>query len=622
MKKRIGLLVLSIISVLAILFSSTYALLFKVDETEQQSFTTGNLMVTSDAINNSVTLSNSLPMSDEDGAVSTPYTFKITNTGNLNFKFDVKFLSTITDTSNMIDPQYIKIKVNDNDVVALNTLTNGVILSDQLLGSNGSVDIILRVWLSEDTPNTQIGKTFNAKISTEGYSFYTNSVPNNPDLLNNSLIPVYYDENEDTWKTTSYTNENNEWYNYNNKKWANAVLLTATKREEILDDNGNVIPGQIIGDTETAGTLAFYVWIPRYKYKVWNINKVIATDSYNAYSNGIDIMFEKGTASTGTIRCNYDFSVLEGEGLSEKCTGTNGEYYTHPAFTFGGEELTGIWVGKFEISSSDQTAENNGGGDSDILNPRILPNVISWRNNYVDKFWKVIYNMQTDNNEYSLTTDRTIGDSHMITNMEWGAMAYLTHSKYGRCTGGNSDSMCTEVQQNYSSSYYTGRSTGNYTYNQNITVSGVVQPGGQLASTTGNVYGIYDMNGGSWEYVYGNMSGSNGSYTYYRRYAAGTTFYTYTGFEKYLSTYANGTTYTDQNAYNRTRLGDATGEVILIENSEQGAWFQDNSTYFENTGPWLFRSGRYSSYSGIFYFMKASGTVNNGASARAAISVF
>lgn len=27
-----------------------------------------------------------------------------------------------------------------------------------------------------------------------------------------------------------------------------------------------------------------------------------------------------------------------------------GEYYTHPAFTFGDKELDGIWVGKFEMS--------------------------------------------------------------------------------------------------------------------------------------------------------------------------------------------------------------------------------------------------------------------------------
>ena len=37
-----------------------------------------------------------------------------------------------------------------------------------------------------------------------------------------------------------------------------------------------------------------------------------------------------------------------------KSNGTsNGEWLTHPAFTFGNTELNGFWVGKFEPSHSD-----------------------------------------------------------------------------------------------------------------------------------------------------------------------------------------------------------------------------------------------------------------------------
>ena len=105
MKRKIVFLILSIAFVSIIIVSSTYSALFKVDNTEEQKYATGTLAITSNATNNSVTLTNSLPMSDEDGATSSPYTFKITNVGNLSFKFDVKFLSTTT--SNMISSQYI-----------------------------------------------------------------------------------------------------------------------------------------------------------------------------------------------------------------------------------------------------------------------------------------------------------------------------------------------------------------------------------------------------------------------------------------------------------------------------------------------------------------------------------
>ena len=37
---------------------------------------------------------------------------------------------------------------------------------------------------------------------------------------------------------------------------------------------------------------------------------------------------------------------------------------------------------------------------------------------------------------------------------------------------------------------------------------------GMNASSTGNIYGIYDLSGGAYEYVMGNMSSGSGSYTY------------------------------------------------------------------------------------------------------------
>ena len=117
MGKKITLLVLSIILVLTILIGTTYSALFKVDEGVEQSYATGNLEIISNATNGSVTLTNSLPMEDSIGATSTPYTFKITNTGNLSYKFNVKFLSTTTDLENMINPENIKIKVNDNEIM-------------------------------------------------------------------------------------------------------------------------------------------------------------------------------------------------------------------------------------------------------------------------------------------------------------------------------------------------------------------------------------------------------------------------------------------------------------------------------------------------------------------------
>ena len=170
MKKKILFLVLSIFIVVLILFSSSYALLFKSDVTDKQSYVTGILDITSEALNGSVTLSNELPMTDSDGENTTPYIFRITNTGNLTYKFNIMLLSTTTD--NQIEAEYIKIKVNEENPIKLSSLTSGIILSDIVLKPTEYVDITLRVWLDEYTPNSQIGKTFNAKITTEGQAIY------------------------------------------------------------------------------------------------------------------------------------------------------------------------------------------------------------------------------------------------------------------------------------------------------------------------------------------------------------------------------------------------------------------------------------------------------------------
>ena len=373
--------------------------------------------------------------------------------------------------------------------------------------------------------------------------------------------------------------------------------------------------------------LAFYVWIPRYKYKVWNKDKVIGTDSYNARTTGIDIRFEEGTVSTGDITCNYNFNVDSATGgidlsttTAETCEGSNGQYYTHPAFTFGDTELRGFWIGKFELSSETPYA-TNGGGSSTTLTPRILPNVNSWRDISVSSFSTVIQNMQTTNNVYGLSTDKTNTDSHMLTNMEWGAVAYLTNSNYGRCTDGT----CTEVTINNCSTYVTGIgadivSGGSSSTTCTTDANKYNGAKGVLASTTGNVYGVYDMSGGSWEYVMGNVSSTIDTYIFYPSSSGfASSWYDSYSNQKYVITYANGSTSGDQAAYNRARLGDATGEVV---SSSWHAWYNDYAYFPYSSYSWFFRGGDYynTSSAGVFYF--SYGGAGGGRSARASLLRF
>ena len=159
--------------------------------------------------------------------------------------------------------------------------------------------------------------------------------------LYQGFIPVNYDDNGNV----VISSKEDDWYDYENRKWANAVLVNCSDdsiKNKYFDSNMNVksdMIGQIIDMNDI---LQMYVWIPRYRYKLWNAENGVSDEQM------INIIFESPKRN--------------------KASGTkNGEYLTHPAFTFGDTELSGIWVGKFEMT-----------GTTDLTT--IKPNLVSIKN--------------------------------------------------------------------------------------------------------------------------------------------------------------------------------------------------------------------------------------------------
>ena len=415
----------------------------------------------------------------------------------------------------------------------------------------------------------------------------------------------------------------NTWYDYDSGKWANTVLVSDINRSTYQ----NAKYGTEIAQSDI---LAYYVWIPRYKYKVWNISKQAGAEStyaYNAYTEGIDIKWENEKESTGRISCEYNYNVDTANGgidlsttTAETCTGSNGQYYTHPAFTFGNDELRGFWISKYEISSSNPTA-TNGGGNVTNLTVRSLPNVNSWRSISVSNINTVIQNMQTSSNIYGLNTSRTNTDSHMLTNYEWGAVAYLTNSKYGRCDYDG----CTEVTINNCSSYITGIGAGSVSDDESSTTCTTAANQyngtyGKLASTTGNITGVYDMSGGAYEYTMGNISSVTTGYTFYPSSSGFANSWYTTDTAKYVTTYAQDTVYNNQKAYNRGRLGDATAEVVFSTGGS-GGWYSDYASLPYAFYAWFYRGAGYaaSSKAGVFYSTYRDGFDHSDSSSRATL---
>ena len=504
-------------------------------------------------------------------------------TGNIEVCSKEKFNVTLNVTNGTSDNNILKVPSGDNAIFNI-TASDGYTLDIDNQTCEGTLNSNTGIYtINNITENKECSLTL--KLGN-----LDKSGANTPDLVD-GLIPVVYYNNKWVKADESNSNSTYQWYDYNNKKWANAVLVTSTNRSTYQ----NATAGTTITESDI---LAYYVWIPRYKYKVWNINKVIGTDSYNARTTGIDIVFENEKESTGTIKCTYDFSVTDNSKLSETCTGSNGDYYTHPAFTFGSNNIRGFWIGKFELT-----------GDSSKLT--ILPNLSTIRNQVISAYSTLIQNMQASSNIYGLSTSRTNTDSHMLTNYEWGAVAYLTNSKYGRCTDGS----CTEVTINNCSSFITGIGADSVSASQSSTTCTTTAnkyngTKGVLASTTGNITGVYDMSGGSYENAMGNISSTSGSYTFYPSSSGFASGWYTTSTAKYVTTYTyDSSNSSNQTAYNRGRLGDATGEVVL-STGDSGGWYSDITNFPYYTTSWFLRGAfSYSSTkAGIFSFSYVDGS--------------
>ena len=219
-------------------------------------------------------------------------------------------------------------------------------------------------------------------------------------------------------------------------------------------------------------------------------------------------------------------------------------------------------------------------------------------------------------------------DTHMIKNSEWGAVAYLSHSKYGTCTDGT----CKEIGINNNSNYITGcgaaaGSSSSTTCNAYNTATGM------LASTTGNIYGVYDMSGGSGEYIMANIVSTDGSTMMSGNSLSENSGYTGKVYDYAQDNYASytgvaypNTKYYDKYSFStsnvsiiRSKLGDGIKEVYKGSND---GWYGDRSYIAGPTYPWFTRGGLYyeGASAGALYSGGSAGSANSNYSSRLIIT--
>ncbi len=594
-KKQIAKITVFLTSIFIIFLSVTYAFInVTINGTRRQVITVGNLDIDLEEDDN-FTIDNTLPVYDEVGMLSKSFNFRLINNSDEKASY-VLSLEDIT-TGEKLSYTDVKLGLTKNGETSISTLSDleNLLIDTGLIGGNETIEYNLRLWIKDTvTDNETIqGKSlrFRIQVSAEQIpkEIYTESILNGTDpVLSDNLIPVTIENDGTVQKANIYE----EWYNYEDKLWANAVVL--------LDKSVNYADNEIIPEENIE---SYFVWIPRYKYKIFNDTVYTGLTEIEDRVQEIEVEFE-----------NKDTAISNGT--------TTGSWLTHPAFT--SFDSNGFWVGKFEsgykgVNSTTEAHVNT----SDSAKLQIKPDVYSWRNITVGNAFKASYDY--------LRSD----ESHMMKNTEWGAVAYLQHSKYGSMTSvRNNNNNSNKTGYTSVTEPTLGYNTGGASIpgNLNGTTADVTSPyntpTGYAASTTGNITGIYDTSGGAWEYVMGyniNANAIGGSSELTSIYGD---FFTNNRWEKYYDKYSNAEV--DASKYQTGLLGDATREMGPFGSVKdpdgntryRTSWYGDLAHFVNPVYPWFARGGvwYYGVGSGAFAFSCLSGGVNTGISFRVVLT--
>ena len=533
----------------------------------------------------------------------------------------------------------------------------------------------LWIWLdAEETSSETMNQSFSLSLNGSCMDYPQASKPD----IKDGMIPVVISSNG---ITSTVSESDASWYNYNNQEWANMVLVSDSSRSIYQNTSGVVVSENDI--------LAYYVWIPRYKYRIPEVKcSTLTNPTYEEYpscyvyvlsdsdktllinwwysyvqdaitqgyvsgpytleeaTTDVNNALQTGTLSNATLEIEMptsqfiavyndendpDITYTTEFSSSKNCTvpreidiiyedksttKTLGDavntYYTHPAFTFGSNEVNGIWVGKFET-----------GGTATA--PLIKPNISSLRSQKVSEEFTTAQIFGTST--YGMTSNV---DAHMMKNSEWGAVAYLSHSRYG---------VNREIYINNSSGFYTGRSGGNvggstaintvytsqtsttqyntygfytwdgYLLEYNTNTKSSTHDISKVASTTGNITGVYDMSGGAGEYVMGYYSPAIS--TWGATSSGNGAGFTSQPNSKYYDDYTTMSSLTACNG------GICYGHGL----SEVSNWYGDYASFVHGSTPWFERGGYYNngSYAGAFYFSYYDGSADFDIAARSVL---
>ena len=419
---------------------------------------------------------------------------------------------------------------------------------------------------------------------------------NTPKLKGTGLIPIYWDENgrEVELNVLSTAEEFDEWYDYDNQKWANAV----TK-----DEDGNIT--------------GYFVWIPRFAYKI----KSELNNGGNV-SGEIEVVFVDMNNQNGGATYKDTYPTTTGDAMDD--------FVVHPAFVGNVEnggfdkDIEGFWVAKYAAGFQNGTIGETARTVKNSPTLKYTTANSSYTNNFlgaitvnstslsypVFKANTYAYNIISASDSFVLSKEIKDAtsmyglqniDSHMEKNSEWGAVAYLTQSIYGINSTPSNKKEVTINSKNLNNSIYVNNNSASGTLANvyAVTSYGDANVANDVnASSTKNITGVFDLSGCVWERTAGFYTGGTvGTPEWHSLMATNETEQS----SKYVTLYP--TTYSSCNKY-----GDAIKETSKSD-SGSNSWNLCYSNFVYLYSPVFLRGGACTSNSNadVFAFYYAGG---------------
>ena len=423
-KKYIILVIVTIVISVIALIGASYALLTMTIEGEKKVSLTAGILKVDFAEGDNINLDNVAPLTDAQGQKTTPYTFTITNTGNINAYYHV---SLEEDVNNTLSNSYLKMRLTsdngyDSGVVKVSSYGTGEfdITSEATLEPSDKVTYQLWMWLDYNADNSAQGKEYKSKIVVTSYDREQKTAvdtllakvnPENLDYNNatdtqkKEMWTFSHPETEQTEALTDYRYigaDSNNYVTFNNETWRIIGVFTVDdgtgKKEERLKIIRNESIGSYSWDNKDTSTGAE----DAYGKNNWTDARLnyLLNPGHESESAGGSLYWNSGSGTcysgsgNATTNCDFTTTGLKEEaremigdtlwylgGASSYTSASNGltsHFYSYERGTtvYSGRDTS--WVGKVGLMYLSDYGYATSGGSTTDRNACLNKELYNW----------------------------------------------------------------------------------------------------------------------------------------------------------------------------------------------------------------------------------------------------